>query len=160
MNTLSVDPGLHACGVAVWDDRNQLLWAGYVKNPNGVEFYSMVTAVCVSSNKHACAATKLVIELPQVYVRTRSKGDPNDLISLSVLVGAFVGRFGGSDPFGYKLYKPQEWKGQVPKDIMSARIASRLTDEERSKVVLPAAGLAHNVWDGVGLGLHHAGRLR
>lgn len=155
---LSVDPGLHACGVAVWDEQHQLVWAGYVKNTSGGDFHAMVTAVRVA-NRYTTGATKLVIELPQVYVRTRSKGDPNDLISLAVLVGAFVGQFGGTVPFGYKLYKPQEWKGQVPKEIMSVRIAKRLTDEERSKVVLPAAGLAHNVWDAVGLGLHHAGRL-
>lgn len=156
---LSVDPGLHGCGVAAWhiSPTIPLSWAGYVKNP-GTKWHAMVGAVDEEIRRRfGFLPNHLVIELPQVYVRSRSKGDPNDLIMLAGLVGAFVYNFDSRD--GHKLYKPAEWKGQVPKDIMETRIKGRLSEAELHAVELPARSLAHNVWDAVGLGLAHLGRL-
>jgi hypothetical protein len=119
----------------------------------------MVHAVdeTVKSNCGGFRADRLAIELPQVYVRSRSKGDPNDLISLARLVGAFEYFFDGR--FGSTIYKPAQWKGQTPKDVTEARAKKRLTEAEITRIVLPPAkSLRHNVWDGIGLGLHHLNR--
>jgi hypothetical protein len=94
-----------------------------------------------------------VIECPQVYVHSRAKGDPNDLIRLALMAGVIVGAIGQKNVVEYR---PAEWKGQVPKDVMTERIKRSLNKGEQSRVVLPRAmSLAHNVWDAVGIGLHH-----
>jgi len=50
---------------------------------------------------------------------------------------------------------PYEWKKQVPKSISSRRSEDALSEDERERVALPSAkGLAHNVWDAVGIGLY------
>jgi len=115
----------------------------------------MVDAVKTAPARLSSLPEELVIEIPQVYVRARSKGDPNDLIMLAGLVGAFVYCFGNAS----KLYRPAEWKGQVTKEITEQRARKRLSPDELSRIELPSAkGLHHNVWDAVGLGLHHLGR--
>lgn len=154
----SIDPGLNACGVAVWNTDKQLEWAGYVKN-RGENFVSMVNSVAIElQNRFSILPSYLVTELPQVYVRSRSKGDPNDLISLSCLVGALAFDYASRD--GYRLYKPAEWKGQLDKKVLEYRVKKHLTPKELTCVELPSAkSVAHNVWDGLGLGLRHSNRL-
>jgi Holliday junction resolvasome RuvABC endonuclease subunit len=149
---ISVDPGLNGCGVAIWNVEKHLERASYVKNP-GDDFVSMVLAVARTIPRFSVLPNYLVTELPQVYTRTRSKGDPNDLISLALFVGALAFYAGRG---GYKLYKPAEWKGQVTKEITELRAKKRLTSDELAKIELPSAkSLAHNVWDAVALGLVH-----
>lgn len=159
---LSVDPGLRACGVAVWK-RDQgsmsypvLRWAGLVKN-TGEAWSSMVHAVEHRLRDFFFFPTYLAIEMPQIYNRTHWKGDPDDLIQLAGLVGAFVYFYDARN--GSKQYKPAAWKGQVKKDITELRVKMRLSAEELARVELPsAAGLRHNVWDGIGIGLYHSRR--
>ena len=149
---LSVDPGLRSCGIATWDHGGRLERAMLILNPNGAEWVSMVGAVTglVGTNY------RLVIELPQVYVASRSKGDPNDLILLAGLVGSFAHRFAAG---GYTLIKPAQWKGQTPKAITEERARKRLTPEELARVQFPKAkSLRHNVWDAIGIGLKHLSR--
>lgn len=154
---ISVDPGLRACGVAAFADQ-RLLWAGYVKNPDEARWRSMVHAVDRAVSERCLASpSDLAIEIPQIYVQSRWKGDQNDIVMLAGLVGAFVYFFGGRG--GSKIYRPAEWKGQVTKEITELRVKKRLFTEELAKVVLPPAkSLMHNVWDAIGLGLHHLDR--
>lgn len=160
----SIDPGLNHCGIAVWMNGG-LFKAGLVKAKSAKkdiaariramtkalddwefvvwgELYNQYTNVGPGCR---------VSELPQVYPGPRTIGDPNDLIALALVVGAI-------DPD--HLYKPREWKGNVPKDVMIKRIQSKLSADERRKVNLPSPALAHNVWDAVGIGLHHLKRLK
>ena len=154
---LSIDPGLRGCGVAAWGDDKQLLRAAYVKNPDEAAWLPMVEAVKREFKNLLNYITYVAIEIPQVYVQARWKGDPNDLIQLAGLVGCFCGALDGT---GHKLYKPAEWKGQVKKEITEMRARKRLSATELAVVELPKAahGLAHNVWDSVALGLFHLGR--
>ena len=99
---------------------------------------------------------ELAIELPQVYLASRSRGDPNDLIQLALVVGAFEMWFEGR----VFKYKPHEWKGSVPKPIMAERILKRLGDDEkeqRSRKLEEPYQL--NTIDACGIGLHHLKRL-
>jgi hypothetical protein len=85
----------------------------------------------------------------------------NDLIDLAVQVGEFkefYRRQGGL----VELVFPRTWKGNVPKEIMTARILKQLTPEELKHVpVRPRAKTPdHNCVDAIGMGLNRLGRLR
>lgn len=155
MSLLSIDPGLHAVGAAIWND-SRLIWAGLIKN-SGEHRRTMVQSVEDKLRSKFPWPDTLAIEVPQVYLASRSKGDPNDLIQLALVVGAFEQWFKAGFTF---MYKPADWKGQVPKPIMEARISKRLSEEELSKIDKAPKSLMHNVWDACGIGLHHTGRLQ
>lgn len=164
---LSIDPGVHACGAAIFGTTtgNDLRWAGLVKNKvdahplNPTYHWSIWRGMvdAVEEKLHALDFTpdRLALELPQVYVASRSKGDPNDLILLTGVVGALTYWFRGMT----FLYLPHQWKGAVPKNIMNERILKRLSDEEREKIEKAPKSLLHNTIDGIGIGLHHTKRL-
>lgn len=89
---LSVDPGVRACGCALWDTDGRLLDGWLVKNPCDERFPSegqlwKDMALAVWASVHPIPHD-LAIEYPQVYARSKSKGDPNDLISVAGVVGA------------------------------------------------------------------------
>lgn len=100
-----------------------------------------------------------VIELPQVYQQRAWKGDPNDLIAVAVTVGRIAAEVGAGGLV--RLVRPHGWKGSTPKDVMTARIESKLLTEE-SKILhcanIPRAK-RHNAIDAIGLGLWALGRL-
>lgn len=148
MLLLSVDPGVKACGMAVWQD-GQLLSASMESDlccfPGFVTLHSLCYKV-----------DWLAIEKPQVYRQSRLKGDPNDLIDVAIVVGQVMARVDRPAD----LYRPRDWKGTVDKNVMCRRIESRLDVNERASVWLPKAkSLQHNVWDAIGIGLHHLKRL-
>lgn len=144
---VSIDPGKHWCGVAGWYG-GSLVFAGLVKNFQEVRetvklFFPDGVATCF-------------VELPQVY--PQSPVDPNDLIAVAFAAGQ------ASAIPGVRLVHtilPREWKGQVKKEVMTARIKSRLYPDESDRVFLPRAEktLAHNVYDAIGIGLKVLGRL-
>ncbi len=133
---ISIDPGVHACGWAEWS-ASLLICAG-LGTPNLLG--------------HAT----VVVERPQVDGRTR-KIKLQDVLDLSYAAGA-AGGAGAVKVF------PRDWKGNVPKKVMARRIDRSLDPAERR--VLAAClvdvpkDLQHNVWDAVGIGLWHLGRLR
>lgn len=148
----SVDPGTRESGVALWDAVSGRLTHAFLIKAGG--WIAMASAV-----KEAIpACDRLVIEIPQIYVRSRSKGDPNDLIKLAACAGAIVGRL----PSGVEILcaRPADWKGQTPKEVTRSRCLTALSPDEIRSVRLPSAkGLQHNVWDAVGLGLWYLRRL-
>ncbi len=103
----------------------------------------------------------LLIEHMVVYPMPRMKGDPNDLIDLAVLEGAFLAM--PVPTAGTRLIEARAWKGQVPKKILQKRIESKLRPEELATFLACTKGVnadrLHNVWDAVGIGLHWLGRL-
>jgi len=103
--------------------------------------------------------SKVIIEIPQIYPLRQSKGGlrgQNILVDLAYSAGMVAGHLCSE----YKVYRPREWKGQVPKDVMVERIKKRVTDKEKATMNLPKnKSKQHNVWDGVGVGLKYFGRL-
>ena len=171
--TLVIDPGLHGCG-ATFGIRGTIKRAAYVRgNPSttvpqsvlwvdmGLILQGFVLA-CQTENRFISAMGELVIELPQIYKASHQRGgkertDPDDIINLAGCVGAIIGRA----DLPTKIYRPCEWKGQVPKAICHARAIKALTPEE---LVIVNAGctpksLAHNVLDSVAMYLKHVGRV-
>jgi hypothetical protein len=153
---VSIDPGVKLAGITLWQ-------AGIMVNATLLrgEHWTDV-ADSAAEFFSGIGLDQIVIEKPQVYVRSRSKGDPNDLIDLALAAGAITQALRMGSPFAsIHEYKPAEWKGQLPKDICVERTRFALTDDERKRVNLPRAkSLAHNVWDSVGIGLKHLKRSR
>jgi hypothetical protein len=173
MSLLAVDPGLRGCGCALFVATSvklhsaDLVWAGYVGTL--LRSDSLLSArwkdlAELVARTGGSQVFELAIELPQVYDRSKSKGDPNDLIALAGLVGTIVGRLGVDDT---TVYLPRAWKGQVPKPentkqpyIIAERCKKRLSKDELLKVNLPGnVKLQWDVWDAIGLGLFHVGRM-
>ena len=150
---VSIDPGAKLAGVALWDD-NELTCAWLTRGEDWRD-----TALNVSREVHQRIPrlddVDVAIERPQVYVQSKQKGDPNDLITIALMAG---GAASLTATGLVTVYLPREWKQSVPKEIMVRRIQARLTSEERARVELPAPSLAHNVWDAVGIGLHQLKR--
>ena len=156
---ISVDPGSKLAGVAVWDD-SELQEAFMVK---GSAWYD--TAINVRRHFDAYypeeiwSGMQVIVERPQVYHQSKQVGDPNDLITISLMAGA-VGILLGEHGAIHTVL-PQAWKGSVPKPAMVERIKARLSPDEVGRVELPSAkSLQHNVWDAVGIGLHHLNRRK
>lgn len=154
---LAVDPGLRGCGIALFRDRilEQAVYVeGEAKAQRAAGWTAMVNAV--SEFVGARTVEELVVELPQVYVAVRSKGDPNDLIQLAAVVGGLCAEFRWAHQ---KIYLPAEWKGQVPKEIIHERAEKRLTTEEMAAISCRRKSLLHNVKDAVAIGLVFLGRM-
>ena len=147
---LALDPGVQACGMA-WFDSGRLCVAEYLP-------VQMLM-------KHGPVGG-LLCEMPRVYPGSgQQKGDLNDLTRLAAIVGyaegllaAYSRIFATGSPHTHRIY-PADWKGQVPKKIMTARILSKLSDGELAKIVRVGAK-DHNTIDAIGIGLHYLGRLK
>ena len=105
--------------------------------------------------------TRLVIELPEVYAASHSKGNPNDLVPLAVQAGDCRGiaYMLGVLPHQINLVLPKHWKGQVPKEVLARRERLTMTPGEISCVTIQGPK-AHNVWDAVCLGRYELRRLK
>jgi hypothetical protein len=111
--------------------------------------------------------TKIVIERPCIYPDGRQKARPNDVVTLAVRAGEWGGLFRQWGEVSY--VQPWQWKGTTNKSISSSRTWSRLSEAERSVVERAVRGggkrgkpiapsKVHNMMDGIGIGLHAAGR--
>lgn len=143
MRILGIDPGLNACGVAIYDTETKTVESVFtVRTKITLSTLALrVLSVCgeISYLTGSETLDLVVIEKPQVYQGALQKGDPNDLIDLTVLVGALVQ---GSRRSEILLTTPRQWKGQVPKNIHHKRIRKRLPDLGRcSKDAMDAVGL-------------------
>ncbi len=97
-----------------------------------------------------------VYEEPRIYPMGKSSSRPNDIVKLAIRAGRLTAPWSNPIP-----YAPHEWKGQVPDDILEARIVGKLLTEELA--CLEALGLPksrkHNVTDAIGIGLKHLKRM-
>lgn len=159
MHLISVDPGLRGLGIAYFYD-SELKVATYVKNTDTKRrgppaWLDMLRAVCNSSMPPAylLAPITMAVEVPVVYPKIKT--DPNDLIDLAGVLGSLVGHF---EPSQLLWFKPSDWKGQVPKAVMNARVWARLSDSEQRSVQRVGAK-DHNTMDAIGIGLKALNRI-
>lgn len=150
---VSVDPGVHLMGVALW-------LAGQLRRAELIKFTDpLESGKRLQQWINLNSAWDLVIEKPQVYARSKSKGDPNDLIDLAMVVGMATSVCKNK----VTVYKPAEWKGQIKKPTrknepypVEERCRVRLTLKELANIVLPRPWRQKmDVWDAVGIGLRH-----
>lgn len=156
--TVSIDTGLRHCGCAIFDG-TVLKTAKLVKSPEKAARGPGAHVAMALAVQHWIAANvkpaifTLVVESMRVYPHAaQQKGDLNDLLELSGVCGAIAGV---TNPIHLHHYYPGDWKGQVPKKIMTQRILIRLTDEEKAAM----ENKEHNTIDGIGIGLKYLGRL-
>ena len=148
MGLIAIDPGAKVCGFAYFE-RETLTRARVLRAVDLREMAYEIRCNTVNIKAH------FVIERPQVYVRGKSKGDPNDLITIALVAGMVAGAT--SQSFEYVL--PREWKGQVPKAVHSLRIEKKLSQKEIERIEKCPASIRHNAIDAIGIGLWKLGRL-
>jgi hypothetical protein len=144
---LYVDPGLRACGVALFDGA-QLVAAGFPEvvpvtgghmrtdrpDERAAAWLAMRSALHRWTMIHVYGMiTELCIELPQVYdkmhQRKAKRGtDLNDLIHLAAVVSAICSDY---PPQRLLVMLPHEWKGTMPKEIMHARATGKPVEVRR-----------------------------
>ncbi len=153
MNSLyTIDPGVKFCAVARFSDS---LLADVQHRTAPLVAHENMRVVC---------------EVPQVYDPRKQQGrhkNPQDLIDLAVCAGRMTGTC------ATEFVTPAQWKGQLPctcsaKVTMSdcihhRRMINALTLQELDVLVAAAqqvpAGVRHNMYDAVALGLVVLGRL-
>lgn len=156
---VGIDPGLSkGSGIAVLAS-GQLVHASLYKPAKRQhwlyqveDFWSRVSVACSLRPGEILA---VAIELPQVYDRrnTDKRPDPNDLVDLGALAGAWAAVALAACPSAaIDLVRPAAWKGQVPKDVMERRLRAELTPDEIAIVERAAPPSRQNdIWDAVGL---------
>lgn len=116
-----------------------------------------VLAVLWANGFHPGQHPLAVCELMEFRPDDR-RSNATDLIRVATIGAAVAGMLSPETTF----VTPQEWKGQVPKDIMGARILRQLDPPEsavlaRDMVNVPPS-LVHNTLDAIGIGLWATGR--
>lgn len=98
----------------------------------------------------------IVVEIPKIRQRGSGKGDPNDLIDVAGVAAMCVANLKNSiGAFVAWAPLPEEWKGQLPKEISLSRVQEKLSKAEKDTVEETPPGLMHNVIDAIHLGLVH-----
>jgi len=138
---LAVDPGLRCVGVALFKD-GVLVRAAALRGPatgRGPAVWSALAQDVerwVGMQGTRTTPGTLVVEMMKVQVKGRA--DPADLIELSGVTGAVVGRL-AADCWRAEGFEPAAWKGQVPRDIYGARVEGHLRAEGLwSRVEVPS----------------------
>lgn len=152
---IAIDPGKRCSGVAMFDSDGKLVRAfltnrAQIKGPRNIDWMLSVGEFQIELQED------VIIEMPKVYPGA-AKTNLNDLLDLAAVVGAHSMRADLRRAL-VKLVHPQDWKGQVPKEIMNARVLGKLTKAEQATIE-GAGAKTHNILDAIGIGLWHLGRL-
>lgn len=147
---LTFDPGVNHIGWAHFDSKGFLQACGLLRDDLMRGVAGLRSALL--------RVRKVVIELPEIYNPRFMKGDPNDLINVTRVVGAIEHCFYGVAEV--RVVQPKIWKGQAHKDVTAHRV--RHTLDQVENIVLGTTDcprhLKHNVYDAIGLGLWSLGR--
>lgn len=146
---IAVDPGTEQAGFALFEN-GKLIQAELIKEKGSLKEHRAWRVSCRIGELLVPGAT-LVIEHPQVYARSPS--DPDDLLALALVVGGVLALHKGGE-----IVRPREWKGQVPKNLMTARILRQLDADERA--LCKQINDNHNVLDAVGIGIWKLKRFK
>jgi hypothetical protein len=175
---LAIDPGTRGCGAAFFVD-GSLCVAAYVPNPvkkgsGPGECARMAQAVvdwCATWPSNVYVVDALALEIPQIYSRGKSKGDPNNIMPLFGVVSAIA----ALHPMAtVEWERPRGWKGNTPKPdsakakyVIKERVIERLSERELDLVAWPslnkntdvARKQDFDVADACGIGMHILGRF-
>lgn len=166
---VAVDPSIVSCGLAIFDDQDELVEAYRVKSTLkataniGARVWDMAFIVGSHVPESEYGFVDVVTEWPQIYRAQHAKGDPNDLPGVAAVGLAVAAYLRARSCFAYT---PKEWAGNVPKatrgDCKASprahRIAKRLSESEL-KVWNALKKSDHDAIDAIGIGLYHLGRF-
>lgn len=167
---VSIDPGLNHVAFAAWSDAGTLLEAGLARNPSArnkalqrPEIWSAAASAVVrrvmaieTAGLDPQGTIAIVVEIPTIRQRGSGKGDPNDLIDVAGVAASCVQCF-KSTAGAWCAWAPlpEQWKGQLPKEVSANRALGKLTEAEKLRIEKVNPGLLHNVYDAIHLGLVH-----
>ena len=141
---LYLDPGAKKAGVALFEPDGRLMAAWLSK---GADWMKTADNVIARLPVSAIRVHRIGIEKMQIYDST-PLAHANDCIILSLMAGRVVGLLSRAHVVEYL---PRQWKGQVPKKIMTERIKSKVAPEELPRIQNKNS---HDVWDAVGIGIY------
>lgn len=148
---VAFDPGLRYPAAAVFD-RGLLIAASRIPVPGKLaqedigeraRVIAELTFAWVIARTGGAVPKTLVVERPKVYPAGRSKGDPQDLIDISFVGGAVIGKLSAPGITAVAPL-PSDWIGGIPKETKAGNCwtsprgllaARRLTALERLAVV-------------------------
>jgi hypothetical protein len=174
MNLLAVDPGVDNPAFALFR-HSQLMVARRVQlqdvlaSLGPVDRCEFVANQILTDVVSAMGAwpqlDALVVEQPQFYRASKSKGDPNKLALLVLVCGSMAAAVRAQ--FGRHVriesYYPAEWAGQIPKSTKAKQAwkspRGRLIRGQLSEAEFAAVQDTHDAVDAVGIGLRFLDRL-
>lgn len=183
MVLLSIDPGLHQSGLAIFVD-SQLQWAGTAectdneRNSVGWQQMGREIATYVEAASTSGIFDRFDLVAHEGFQIRGRKGRPKDILQLAGVVGASFGSIStqylpDSYEDGYRYVKPQKWTKSRPKEANQQRIWRRLEGDEKNQFNgISAVALASRLFgesfepdkwehaiDAVGIGLYCVRRL-
>lgn len=171
---LCIDAASRRSGVALFSSNMRLLAAKAVKVPAGKTHIDpnvafglaigradeMGRRIAVTSDELSklIKPARIIIEYPRIYREGPKKSLPGDnmLVLAAAATAAWVNLAALYPDASIEPVRPQDWKGQVPKDAMVARVLRRLASDELAYVEDPTDD---NIVDAIGIGLHACRRM-
>lgn len=152
-SVLAIDPATHELGLARLNEHGRLVDVDLLRAGDTVEMLGLLRTKLEKMPSHDVR----LVELPQVYNRHASKGDPNALIQVACIAGAAAGI--AMRQTSTILRTPAEWKGQASKEMTIKRASRALSFEEHSLMDsalqrMPSK-LRHNAEDAVSLAVYY-----
>lgn len=152
---VTVDPGLRACGVAVFRD-GRLTSAFAVRGPADVRgprlWRSLGGDVCHRLSKTGLFPQQghLVVETMKVY--TEGKADPDDLLELQGVASAIA--CGVPGWWSVEGVLTRDWNGQVPSAVRRERTKKWVADNGWLDAVdlNTTARFQQDIWSAIGIG--------
>ena len=158
MKLLAIDPGLKACGWALYEN-NFLHKCGIILGEKNNPIKAILKIYDTILDIEICP-NYLVVEKPHIAISREV--DPNDILDITLMAGACL-TLDSFDPEKVWVPTPQEWKGSTPKLICHHRMFKKLTETEKFIIQeclknVPRS-LHHNAYDAAALGLKYLERL-
>ena len=171
LTVFGMDPGLHGCGVALLDERHQILQSGWVPAPYTADQVARWRGTGQCGRTWDLMAREVhdwlqgvipgvaVLEHMEVYKGRSTYGD--DLLQLQAICGAVTAFV----PSVWRLTpQPKAWKGSRSKSAHHAQLRTILTSEELERLDAQLhntpANRHHDHLDAVALAMWAARRLR
>ena len=150
---VSIDPGVDYLAAAWWDG------GGVALTDRGLSLRSMQVRAAQLIKRHDWGKVHfgpgydlVIIERPQIYRHGKAK--TKDVEGLLIASGEIASHFKD-----VVWYRPAQWKGQQPKPAHQKKIKDALSEIELQVLQGFAKKELVHIWDAVGLGLYHLGRL-
>lgn len=165
VRVLTIDPGLHGTGWALWpcisSNPNQFTppscWGVLQANAANWQDKSLILCSTLAELLKKLNVYQLVIEMPEVWTtgKSHAAATSGDLHKLTYLIGGFslLAELNENTATRYRpvMISPQQWKGQMSKEAVIRRI------QKRCPGILDAIG--NHEADAVGMGLALQGVL-
>lgn len=160
---LCIDPGLRACGVALFDTDGRLRRAGLPQNAIRKErgpraWNGMAQAVWAWYEGLRIGYDPDHVRVEGQVVDSRTP-NANDMLEVSGVAGACAALWLDSQISSPGA--PENWKSSIDKKAMTERIRGRILESpaEWANLDNVPESLRHNMFDAVGIGLKYFGRL-